>query len=378
MSEATTEAFIRLNEKGYIRYEEGRWLFKLDDLAKLAIAALDNGTLTIEPAEQAKIYRHFLENIHDWEISRQNWWGHQIPAWQIDGTDQWIIAHNEAEAYHIAHRYPQWINATLTRSEDRLDTWFTSALWPFAILGWPNKTADYETYFPAALLETGSDILFFWGARMIMMSLALTGQLPFKTIYLHGLIRDKQNRKMSKSLGNGIEPMGIAAEYGTDALRFALAAHATAGQDTKWSKDKIEAAKRFTNKIWNASRFILKRTTKADDIRDEDEFRPTEFDREFLIALADFEGRYRQLLSDRQFQQAAKEIYQFFWETFANGYLENAKSRINSGREASTARFILRDSLRRLLKLLHPITPFITEEIWGKFNFSLLINQKYF
>ena len=373
MAAATTEAFLKLCKKGYIEHKQGRWLFKLDDLAKQAIAALDSGALTIEPAEQAKTYRHYLENIHDWEISRQTWWGHQIPAWSTEDGD-WILAHNQEEADQMANLLPLSPNATLTRSPDRFDTWFTSALWPFAILGWPNTDSpDYQTFFPAALLETGHDILFFWGARMIMISLALTGEIPFKTIYLHGLIRDSQNRKMSKSLGNGIDPLEFASEYGTDALRFGLAINTTAGQDMKLSLDKFKGARRFTNKIWQASRFILARTTADDDDRAHHSLTPE--DAEFLSKLEAFSADYKRRLDELEFQQAAKLIYDFFWNDFANGYLEQCKTRFIEDRDAAIARYLLRDSLRTLLKLLHPITPFITEEIWGTFNKALLIGQ---
>jgi len=349
---ATTEAFIRLYHQGLIHYQNGNWYLKLSELAKPLIAALDNDEISISPSTAAQKFRqtpdgNSLLDAHDWEISRQLWWGHSIPAWQITGTDNWIIAHNEAEAYELAP-----LGSELIQSPDKLDTWFSSSLWSFAALGWPDNTTELERYLEAGILETGHDILFFWAAKMAMMSLALTGKLPFKKLYLHGLIRDEQGQKMSKSQGNGIEPLLLIEEYGADALRFALAANTSAGEDSQIRQDQLIAAKRFTNKIWNAGRYIFQQESILKP------FLATE-DEAFLKTLDTFKQQHNALLANYEFRNAATNLRSFFWHDFCDEYLESTKTR-----KSISAIYTTQEALRILLQMLHPFMPFITEKLW--------------
>lgn len=363
MSKSTIQAFITLYNKGLIYYQDGNWYLKMQNMANSAIAALDSGELEIIPESGAKTYRHYLENIHDWELSRQIWWGHSIPAWRSQLTGEWFIAATQEEAQLQAPGHD------LIQSEDKLDTWFSSGLWTFSALGWNENSEDYQRYFPAALLETGKDIIFFWAARQIILSLELTGKLPFSTIYLHGLIRDDKNQKMSKSAGNGIDPTEIIKKYGADALRFALANNATAGQDGKLHDDDFRAAAKFNRKIWNASRFILQyeRPASKPDLTQEDQ--------EFLSGIDQLTEKIDILLDGYKFNLATQELRQFFWHQFCDKYIELAKKRITSDEDSNSAIYTLYTAINKLLWLLHPFIPFMTEHLWKKMaNSSSLIN----
>jgi valyl-tRNA synthetase len=366
MSAATTHAFITLYERGLIYYRDGGWYLKMQSLADAAIAKLDTGELKIIPETESKIYRHYLENIHDWELSRQIWWGHSIPAWQSQETGEWFIAATEQEAQTKAPGH------TLIQSPDKLDTWFSSGLWSFSALGWHTNSEDYQRFFPAAMLETGKDILFFWAARQIMLSLELTGKLPFNTIYLHGLIRDSKNQKMSKSKGNGIDPLSIIDKYGADALRFGLAANTTAGQDSKLNEEHFISAAKFTRKIWNAARFILQYETPSC----RDNFSITQEDLDFRRSIFDLTDEIYDMLDNYKFSLAANRLRQFFWHEFCDRYIESAKKRIEIGDNANSAIFMLHESLSKLMSLLHPFMPFITEYIYDQMMEDMIISLK--
>lgn len=366
MAAATAHAFITLYERGLIYYRDGGWYLKMESLAKAAIAKLDAGELKIIPESESKTYRHYLENIHDWELSRQIWWGHSIPAWQSQETGEWFIAATAEDAQQQAPGH------TLIQSPDKLDTWFSSGLWSFSALGWHTNSEDYQRFFPAAMLETGKDILFFWAARQIMLSLELTGKLPFNTIYLHGLIRDSKNQKMSKSKGNGIDPLTIIEKYGADALRFGLAANTTAGQDSKLNEEHFASAAKFTRKIWNAARFIL----QYEEPLPREKFSRTEEDLNYKETIENLADEIYDLLDNHKINLAANRLRQFFWHEFCDTYLESAKKRIESNDNAASAIFTLYESLSKLLLLLHPFMPFITEKISSEIIDDHLISLK--
>lgn len=330
MTAATQNAFITLFNRGLIYEQDGSWFLKTSQLAQKAIASLDRGELTIAPQSQTKIYRDFLEQQHDWEISRQIDWGHQIAAWQNQDTGEWQAAIAQPGDNYIQCPY-------------RLDTWFTSSLYPFAAL-----TPELEKYYSADFLETGKDILCFWGARMAMLGLELTGQTPFKQIYLHGLIRDEQNRKMSKSLGNGILPETIIAEYGTDALRWALIANHIPGKDFSLTDDKLLSAKRLINKLWNAGKLI------GNLSQYENEQSP-----KLKAEWADTKKQLAQAWIQNDTRLASTILYRWFFNRFCAHYLEKAKAdQLN-----------LSGYFNEILEEFTPITPFICEELSSHLNF---------
>lgn len=335
MTRNTHKAFETLWKRGLIYENRGNWYLKTSEMASRAIAELDAGRPKIEPASGAKIYRQFLENQRDWEISRQIPWGHKIPAHLMpDGS--WAIA-------------PEAPSGAIGSSPWRLDTWFTSSLYPFAALDWAGDSPDFREFYPAALLETGKDIIRFWCARMAMLGLELTGRLPFEEIYLHGLILDGNGDKMSKSKGNGIDPEAAIAEYGADALRLALIANHRPGTDFSLSDDKLKGASSFTHKLWNAGKFI--------STLEGDESEQTELGLELRNAIAQFRSHIGSLIASRRYHIAAKELQLFFRKEFCGKYLEEYK------RSTSQPAGDFRRGFAEILEIISWFMPFTAAEL---------------
>ncbi len=338
-----------------------QWFVKMKPLTEPALRAVRSGEIRFEPERFTKTYVNWMENCHDWCISRQLWWGHRIPAFYCDACGKMEVSKTDIDTCPAC-------GAPMRREEDVLDTWFSSALWPFSTMGWPEKTADLERYYPTSTLVTGYDIIFFWVSRMIFSGLEHTGKKPFSTVFIHGLVRDAQGRKMSKSLGNGIDPLEIIEKYGADALRFALATGNAPGNDMRFSDEKIEAARNFANKLWNASRFVLMNLTESDEellaMPAADELAPE--DKWILSAFNRLTATVRDNVDNYEIGVALGEIYSFTWDTFCDWYIEMAKSRTFQGSTpaALTAKRVLVYVLSGILKLLHPYMPFITEEIY--------------
>lgn len=334
-----------------------QWFVKIDSLAKPAIEAAEKRKVEFVPDRFRKVYLNWMNNIHDWVISRQLWWGHQIPVWYCDECDEEIIAETEQE------NCPNCQSIKLTRDPDVLDTWFSSALWPFAALGWPKNTPDYKYFYPTSVLETGYDIIFFWVARMIISGLYFTKKAPFEKVYLHGLVRDIQGRKMSKSLGNVINPLDIIDKYGTDALRLSLIVGQTPGNDLKISDEKIRGNKNFINKIWNISRFISLNLDKWDPSLPESK-KMTNFDRWIISRIQNVIKQVSDDIENFKLSQAGNILYDFIWNEFADWYLEIAKVQMTDQNKKYSTERVLSYCLANILKMLHPFIPFITEEIW--------------
>jgi valyl-tRNA synthetase len=330
-----------------------QWFVRIKPLADEAIRVVEEGTIRFVPPNWTKTYFEWMYNIHDWCISRQLWWGHRIPAWYCRDCKHVMVA-MEAPASCDKCGGP------VVQDEDVLDTWFSSALWPFGTLGWPDRTEDLAAFYPTDLMSTGFDIIFFWVARMIMMGLKFMGRIPFREVFINGLVRDLKRRKMSKSEGNIIDPLEMIGKYGTDALRFTLAALAVPGMDIALSEERMAGYRAFANKIWNASRFVLMNLDDAPaEVADRD---LTLADRWVRSRLASVTGRLTRSLGEYKFYEAADVIYHFVWHEFCDWYLEFAKVGLRDGRPATAA--VLADGLDRILRLLHPFMPFITEEIW--------------
>lgn len=339
-----------------------QWFVKMKPLAKKARRAVESGEVKIIPKRFEKIYFHWLDNICDWCISRQLWWGHRLPVWYKQTKNNEVF---------VGETPPDNISGW-TQDPDVLDTWFSSALWPFSTLGWPKNTKDYRYFFPTTVMETGYDILFFWVARMIMMSLELTGKVPFKTVYLHGLVRDERNRKMSKSLGNGIDPIEITNKYGADALRMALVVGATPGNDVAVGESKIKGYRNFSNKIWNISRFVLTNLEASNlqlPISNRlENYQLSDQDKKDLQKLNEIVKKTTKYLDSFQFSKAGELLYNYTWHEFADVIIEQAKPRIygKNKKEQVAAVFKLCKILLTILPLLHPFMPFVTEVIWQK------------
>ena len=337
-----------------------QWFVKMEPLAKPAIEAVEQGRIRFVPERFTKNYMNWMKNTRDWCISRQLWWGHQIPAWYCDACGETVVA-KEAPA-----ACPKCGCTHLTRDPDTLDTWFSSALWPFSTLGWPNQTEDLSYFYPTDTLVTGYDIIGFWVSRMIFSGLAYTGKAPFHTVCIHGIVRDSQGRKMSKSLGNGIDPLEVIAQYGADALRFMLVDGSTPGNDMRYSEKKVEAARNFANKLWNATRFVLMNLPE--------DFVPglpgaaalDMSDKWVLTKLGQTAAAMTDNLDHYELGLAAAKINAFIWDVYCDWFIEIAKPRLNSGdaAQADTARRVLVYVLSEALKLLHPFMPFITEELY--------------
>ena len=336
-----------------------QWFVKMEPLAKPAIDCVKNGEVKFVPERFDKTYYHWMENIKDWCISRQLWWGHRIPAWYCDDCGEVVVSKETPTVC------PKCGCTHLTQDPDTLDTWFSSALWPFSTLGWPDKTPELAHYFPTSTLVTGYDIIFFWVARMIFSSVENMHERPFDTVFIHGIVRDAQGRKMSKSLGNGIDPLIVIDEYGADALRFTLATGNSPGNDMRFSDEKVGASRNFANKLWNAARFILMNLgedEKAPHIPDELALE----DKWILSLFNKLTKEVTDNLDKFELGIAVQKLYDFIWDVFCDWYIEISKIRLNSSDEkaAQTARDMLVYIMSNTLKLLHPFMPFITEEIW--------------
>lgn len=341
-----------------------QWFVKMKPLAEPAIAAVKDGRIRFIPERFSKNYLHWMENIRDWCISRQLWWGHRIPVWYCQDCGEVIAAKEDPT------KCTKCSSEKLEQDPDVLDTWFSSALWPFSTMGWPEETAELQHFYPTSVLVTGFDIIYFWVARMIFMGLEFMNEVPFRNVLIHGLVRDPLGRKMSKSLGNGVDPMEVIGEYGADALRFSLVTGTAPGNDTRYQPEKVEASRNFANKIWNASRFALMNL---------EDFDPKSVDPESLrLSLPDqwILSRYNHTVREvtrhlERFDlgEAARELYDFIWGELCDWYIELAKPHLygNTGPDARiAAQYVLWQVLRGTLELLHPFMPFLTEEIWQK------------
>ncbi len=337
-----------------------QWFVKMEPLAKEALRVVREGEVKFVPDRFSKTYINWMENVHDWCISRQLWWGHQIPAWYCDECGHINVSREDPT------KCEQCGNARLTRDPDVLDTWFSSALWPFSTLGWPEKTEDLDFYYPTSVMITGYDIIFFWVSRMIFSGCEQMKKIPFRTVLIHGLVRDDKGRKMSKSLGNGIDPLEVAETYGADALRFNLITGNSPGNDMRFYTEKCEAMRNFANKVWNASRFVMMNLGNletyalpaAEALEREDKW--------VLSKLNTLVKEVTENLDSYEIGVASAKVYDFLWDTYCDWYIELTKTRLNGEDEAAkdTARNVLCYVLTELLKLLHPFMPFITEEIF--------------
>lgn len=350
-----------------------QWFMKMKSLAEPALAAVRDGRTRFVPENMTRTYTNWLENIEDWCISRQLWWGHRIPAW-YDEAGAVTVARTEAEARTRYEAMTGSSASPLRQDEDVLDTWFSSALWPFSTHGWPEKTEDLKIYYPTTVLITGPDIIFFWVARMMMMGLKFMGDVPFRTVYINGLVLDPEGQKMSKTKGNVIDPLVVFSKYGTDAARFALTSAATPGMPISLQESKLEAARNFANKIWNATRFVLlncgEELGTGEPLEWETELAPPELaDRWILSRFNQVALDVGDALAEYRLHEAASLVYHFFWDDFCDWYIELSKPYVTSrepGPEAIAVRRRLIYVLERSLRLLHPIMPFISEELWQR------------
>ena len=352
-----------------------QWFVKIQPLAEPALTAVRDGRIRIIPERFEKVYYNWMENIKDWCISRQLWWGHRIPVWYCDNCGKQTCT--RADPTQCAHCG----SINIHQDNDVLDTWFSSGLWPFSTLGWPDETPDYKYFYPTSIMETGYDILFFWVSRMIMDGLEFTGQVPFDTVYLHGLIRNEDGQKMSKSKGTGIDPLPVMEEFGTDALRFTLLVGSTPGNDTNLSLKKVEGNRNFANKIWNAGRFVINAISTLQDTGDQ-ALSPTHEPQSLTAwTLADswiwarlqaLVREVERLFQSYQYGEAGRQIYEFFWNDFADWYVEVAKLQMQRVESREQTAVTLARVFDISLRLLHPITPFVTEELWGHLRKAIL------
>ena len=336
-----------------------QWFVKMEPLARPAIDAVRDGRIKFVPERFEKNYFHWMENIRDWCISRQLWWGHRIPAYYCADCGETVVAKEAPE------RCPKCGGTSLSQDPDTLDTWFSSALWPFSTMGWPDDTDDLRRFYPTSTLVTGYDIITFWVSRMIFSGLEYTGKIPFDTVLIHGLVRDAQGRKMSKSLGNGIDPLEIISKYGADALRYALATGNSPGNDMRFSDEKIEAARNFANKLWNAARFVMMNLT-IDKIALPDEGDLAIEDKWILTKLKKTAAAVSQNLDRFEIGIALSILYDFVWDVYCDWYIELAKPSMNAenSKRSENTQNVLAYVLREILTMLHPFMPFITEEIY--------------
>ena len=336
-----------------------QWFVKMQPLAEPAIKSVRSGEIKLIPERMEKTYYNWMENIKDWCISRQLWWGHRIPAWYCADCGETIVARDEPKVC------PKCGKSHLKQDEDTLDTWFSSALWPFSTLGWPEQTSELKYFYPTNTLVTGYDIIFFWVARMIFSALEYTGEKPFDTVFFHGLVRDSQGRKMSKSLGNGIDPLEVIEKYGADALRFTLVTGNSPGNDMRFSTERVESSRNFANKIWNAARFILM-NIEGHEVKNQLPAELAVEDKWIISAFNQVTKEVTENLEKFELGIAVQKLYDFLWDSFCDWYIEIAKIRMQSEDEvaAQSARQVLVWVMTGTLKLLHPFMPFITEEIW--------------
>ena len=334
-----------------------QWFVRMKPLAKAAIDVVKDGRIKFVPERFTKTYMNWMENVHDWCISRQLWWGHRIPAWYCDDCGKITVAREDPCECEYCH------SKNIRQEEDVLDTWFSSALWPFSTMGWPDKTPELDYWYPTSVMVTGYDIIFFWVARMIFSGMEQMKKEPFHTVFIHGLVRDSQGRKMSKSLGNGIDPLEMAEKYGADALRFNLITGNSPGNDMRFYVEKCEAMRNFCNKIWNASRFVMMNLTV------EDNHLPEKLETEDKWILSKLDRVIKEVCDNMdsfELGVAAGKIYDFIWDDYCDWYIELTKPRLNGDDETAKegAQRVLLYVLVEILKLLHPFMPFITEEIW--------------
>ena len=338
-----------------------QWFVKMKPLAEPALKAGDNKEVEFVPERFTKIYTHWLENIRDWCISRQLWWGHRIPAYYCQECGELMVSKTAPD------KCSKCGSTNIKQDEDVLDTWFSSGLWPFSTLGWPNNTEDFKYFYPTDVLVTGYDIIFFWVVRMVFSALEMTGESPFKNVFIHGLVRDAEGRKMSKSLGNGIDPLEVVDQFGADALRFMLMTGISPGNDTRFNNDRLESSRNFANKLWNASRFVLMNIDG--DLIDE-EIAASNYKTEDKWIISRMNKAVKEVtdnLDKFELGMAAQRVYDFIWNEYCDWYIEIVKPRLygEEGTDKDTARFVLIKVLKGMLKLLHPFMPFITEEIWS-------------
>ena len=334
-----------------------QWFVKMEPLAKPAIEAVEKGETRFIPERFSKIYSNWMETIRDWCISRRLWWGHRIPAWYCPECGETIVSRQDPTVC------PRCGCAHLQQDEDVLDTWFSSALWPFSTLGWPDKTEDLSYFYPTNTLVTGYDIIFFWVARMIFSGLEQMGHVPFDTVVIHGLVRDALGRKMSKSLGNGVDPLEVIDQYGADALRFSLVMGISAGNDTRYSAEKVEMARNFANKVWNASRFVLMNLDGPETLEGKELLLPDQW------ILTKYNEAVREIsvhFEEAEYGLAAQKIYDFIWSEFCDWYIELAKGGLlgEDAQRKAAVRAVLQTVLSGMLRLLHPFMPFLTEEVY--------------
>ena len=351
----------------YLSYQ---WFVKMKPLAEKALKAWRDGEIVFYPRKWENTYTHWMENIRDWCVSRQIWWGHRIPAWYCE-CGETIVSREDVT------KCPKCGSTNVKQDPDVLDTWFSSWLWPFSTLGWPENTADLQKFYPTTALVTAYDIIFFWVSRMIMAGLEFTGKAPFHDIYIHGLVRDKQGRKMSKSLGNGIDPLEVIEQYGSDALKFTLSYLAAQGQDVLVDNDSFKMGSRFCNKVWNASRYILGNLEGRNlvPVKDSD---LNELDKWIFTALNNAAKNARDALDSYRYNDAASTVYEYFWNNFCDWYVEATKLSFWHGDEAEKDRAVsvLLNVLEESLRLLHPFIPFVTEEIYSKLPLAEIIENR--
>ncbi|MFZ4402930.1 MAG: valine--tRNA ligase [Pseudobdellovibrionaceae bacterium] len=344
-----------------------QWFVKTENLAVAARRVVESGTIRFEPESWTKVYLHWMNIIEDWCISRQLWWGHRIPAWYCQDCEHITVSEDTVQQCSKCH------STNLKQEEDVLDTWFSSALWPFSTMGWPADNETQKTFYPTSYLVTGHDIIFFWVARMIMLGLEFKKDVPFRTVYIHGLVRDSQGRKMSKSLGNSVDPVEMIEKYGADALRFTFLAHLFSGKDFKFAETRLESYRNFMNKIWNATRFALSHlqdfVVPAEGAKAlPDKASLNVFDRWIIQNLMQVERTVEESLEKEKFSDAALTLYHFVWHQFCDWYIEFSKPILSGppSKERSASQLVLAQVLNRITRLLHPFAPFITEEIHQK------------
>jgi valyl-tRNA synthetase len=338
-----------------------QWFVKVGPLAEKAKAAVKEGKTRIVPSNWEGVYYEWMNNIRDWCVSRQIWWGHRIPAWYCNACGEIMVAREEPESCLSCK------SKDLRQETDVLDTWFSSALWPFSTLGWPDTTAELKTFYPTSVLVTGFDILFFWVARMMMMGLHFMGEVPFKDVYIHALVRDAEGKKMSKTIGNVIDPLEVIDQFGTDAFRFTLAALAAQGRDVKLSEERISGYRHFVNKIWNSARFVLMNLDDEVNVEEKD-IQHSLAERWILTRLGQVSDQITKSLDEYRFNDAANLCYQFVWHEFCDWYLEMAKQDLYGQNESlkQSSKFVLQTVLTGVLRITHPFMPFVTEEIWQR------------
>lgn len=387
--EARKNIVARLKEEGYLVKEEkythnvgtcyrchssiepyysNQWFVKMEDMARPAIDAVKSGKIKFVPKRFEKQFFNWMENIEDWCISRQLWWGHRIPAYTCEKCGKLLVSETKIEKCECGGR--------LIQDEDTLDTWFSSSLWPFSVFGWPDETEDFKYFYPTTTLVTGYDIIPFWVSKMIFSGIAYTGKIPFENVYIHGLVRDSQGRKMSKSLGNGIDPLEVIEKYGADALRFSLVLGISAGNDLRFSEEKLEAARNFSNKLWNAARFVNSYVEKVEELEEPNKFMVE--DKWILTKLSEIVENVTKNIENHDVGVALENLYTFIWQDFCDWYIEMVKPRLydETSESHSSAIWTLNYTLKAAITLLHPYMPYVTEEIYEnlKHEDGMLIN----